>query len=813
MESVDIQLLKVLENPKVSLEELENAISNGADINAEAEDGTTPIIVAAHFCEDVNIIKKLLELGADINARTISYENFIMRKAVRKQDISNLDPDNIPDKIINKIHNEFNAILNSPEGRYTDGAIVEGSALLYAAKYNNNVSIIECLLNKGADINVVDEEGKNALMFAAQYNTNPQIIKLLIEKYGKDAELDAALYLACANNPSFDVFRCLIDAGANTNIVWDGESLVYIASHNHNAKILAEIMKLDKRVDWSNKKNLTKLLLYLVDSWDYNIDVIKFLIENGADANATTQSGESILEQILNHTTIDGVKDKGIIKFLIDSGAKVDSSMLHWVADATKLGPNELLEPLAQKCDDIADVFLYLIENTTNVNLIENLITSGIDPNVELKTKYRTELPIVAAAKYNRSPDIIECLIWHGANPNYTTKTGRTLLMDAVQNNSNPAVIERFIACGADVNAKGYIKTALIYAVNRKIYSEEDKKVRLEIINILLKSGAEVNAIDSEGNTALIYAVKNRDIDTIKLLLNYNADVNVYNKQGQNATSFIRTEDIKLHSLLAQYASENINLDNRIAQAEEESELKMLFRDPVSKEVLDSALFKALPNNRNPNVIKSIIEHGANINTVANESNSLLLAVKNKNSQVVDLLIKMGCDVNAKDKRHKSVLMTAVESNAPIETMQCLLDAGADVNARDKNWKTALYYASSNINITFDVFKLLMDYGADPKIRSKTGHSPLSELMAIRTSDRKEFAPYAKPCLEKIEILLKAGVDVNTLLISAVNADDIELAKLLLDNGADVHITSYHGSSMHSLARSRDMKNLLTKYE
>jgi ankyrin repeat protein len=62
------------------------------------------------------------------------------------------------------------------EARDKDG----GTALMYAAEYNQNANVITALLKSGADLNAQDKEDKTALMRAARRNPNPEVIITLL---------------------------------------------------------------------------------------------------------------------------------------------------------------------------------------------------------------------------------------------------------------------------------------------------------------------------------------------------------------------------------------------------------------------------------------------------------------------------------------------------------------------------------------------------------------------------------------------------------------------------------------------------------
>ena len=58
---------------------------------------------------------------------------------------------------------------------------------------------------------------------------------------------------------------------------------------------------------------------------------------------------------------------------------------------------------------------------------------------------------------------------------------------------------------------------------------------KTDLVEYLLEHGANINAIDSDGNSALIYAVSYRDLGTTKAILNHGSDLNILNSKSRNA--------------------------------------------------------------------------------------------------------------------------------------------------------------------------------------------------------------------------------------------------------------------------------------
>ena len=108
-----------------------------------------------------------------------------------------------------------------------------------------------------------------------------------------------------------------------------------------------------------------------------------------------------------------------------------------------------------------------------------------------------------------------------------------------------------------------------------------------------------------------------------------------------------------------------------------------------------TALMSAIFKNKNPEVIKALIDAGADVNaysTVEGGGTALIFAAQDsKNPEVIKMLIDAGADVNAKSDDGDTALMKAAREN--IQIVKMLIDAGADVNAKNDDGDTALYYA------------------------------------------------------------------------------------------------------------------------
>lgn len=167
-------------------------------------------------------------------------------------------------------------------------------------------------------------------------------------------------------------------------------------------------------------------------------------------------------------------------------------------------------------------------------------------------------------------------------------------------------------------------------------------------------------------------------------------------------------------------------------------------------------------------------------------------------------------ELNTSDQSGRTPLMHAV-AFGNLETLRALLDADAEVNARNRSDATALLWAAGDQ----EKARLLIERGADVKIQSRQGRTPLmvaasragnSEVVALMLS--KGADPRAKDRLgttalslaaragdlASVRLLLTAGAEPNipdflgrTSLFWATAGRNPDIVRLLLQRGADVH--------------------------
>ena len=230
---------------------------------------------------------------------------------------------------------------------------------------------------------------------------------------------------------------------------------------------------------------------------------------------------------------------------------------------------------------------------------------------------------------------------------------------------------------GARVNAKVLLGNGLGTAI-----SEAAAGGFTNIVQLLLRAGAEVNLIDNNGWTALMSA-NNRDV--IRVLVDAGADPDAMDVNGWTALMLL--DDLDLVAVLL---AEGAGIDKE---------------NSYGWTALMWAAFNGFGEK-----VKLLLGAGADVEFRDNQGRTALLLAYRGNRNAVEVLIEAGADPNAKDETGSTALMAAalgVDSGK----IQFLIDAGADVNAMDEEGTTALMLVDS-LGHT-DVASVLRGAGAE----------------------------------------------------------------------------------------------------
>ena len=594
-------------------------------------------------------------------------------------------------------------------------------------------------------------------------------------KYLSAVVVAVSLYLsACTPAPTIENFNNAITSG--------------------DLKDLQAIHSQDFLGQAKNKEAVDNALLAATKSANY--EVVKFLIDSGYPLNNKNADGYAPLSLAAHNVNLN------ILKVLLDAGADVNvrnkrqSTPLMIAVNSAK-SPSLVSALLAAGADVNASnedgwTALHITANIPDepthdlADIAKLLLDAGA--NKEAKpTNGQTPLAFAAS---NNKPNTLKVLLDAGANVNARDKLQLTPLMRAVYGAKSPSLVSALLAAGADVNATD---EAGWTALHLTVYdSDEPTHDLADIAKLLLDAGANKEAKTMSGNTPLAFAAINNKANTLKVLLDAGADVNVNARKVSQWTPLMQAVNYAkspsmVRALLAAGADVNATLESGW-----------------------TALHLTVNNSDEPthdlaDIAKLLLDAGANKEAKSTGgSTPLTLAASNNRPNTLKVLLDAGADVNARNKRQRTPLMYAVNNAKSASLVSELLAAGADVNAGDKRGLTALHFTVNDEDETShdlaDIAKLLLDAGANKEAKTISGNTPLALA-----------ASYNKP--NTLEVLLDAGADVNArnkrqrtpLMYAVNNAKSASLVSELLAAGADVNAGDKRGlTALHFTVNDED---------
>ena len=308
-----------------------------------------------------------------------------------------------------------------------------------------------------------------------------------------------------------------------------------------------------------------------------------------------------------------------------------------------------------------------------------------------------------------------------------------------------------------DPNSRdSYRATPLLYAAQNG---------HLALASLLLDRGAHVNPRGCIcGLMPLLRAIKCRHGAVAQLLLSRGADANAIEHVDG------KTDDGKTSLLI-------------LAEDGDDSQeviVRLLLANGANIEARDDRFVKATPllfamREGSETISRLLVEAGANVNASDRDGiTALMWATRNGSKSMVRLLLDHGADVNTYRPYSWTVLYEATRKGDEV-LATVLLEKQADVDPKDGDGRTPLFEAILQENET--MAKLLLNNGADPNALDGMELTPLAS--AAITGN-----------LVLVKLLLERGAKVHlegnlNPLKLAIKHDRIEVARVLLDNGAD----------------------------
>ncbi|HUB83413.1 MAG TPA: ankyrin repeat domain-containing protein [Bryobacteraceae bacterium] len=483
-----------------------------------------------------------------------------------------------------------------------------------------------------------------------------------------------------------------------------------------------------------------------------------------------------------------------------------------------------------------------------DLDLTKLLVAAGAD--VRAATRDGNITPLILACT-NGDAAIIGELLKAGADPNASNLNGTTALMTAAASGSVDAV-KVLLDHGADVKAKenAHGQTALMFAAALD---------RTAVVKLLIDHGSEIDAVtpaktvervrfDQDGNIVNTPAGGGRgarggrgggrgalsaqEADKADEAADAAAAADAHKKALETTQGEL---DALSHALGFQAAE--MRLAKPRAAAGDVAARAPRRVGPEFTGGMTALLYAAREGHMDS--VRALVEGGANLNVQSGDKfTPLLEAITNAHFDVAMYLIDHGANPNLAAVSGMTPLFAVVDSQwAPhvwfpqpatdqektsyLQLMKALLDKGANVNAvtseriwfrsftNDYTWvdtsgATAFWRAAQSSDT--NAMKLLVEHGADPKLATKAGDTPLHAAAGIGwAANWSVNAPL--PLVDAVKYCVELGNDVNavdnrgyTPLHGAAYLGNNDMVNYLVSKGAKVDARSKTGDSPADMA-------------
>jgi len=530
-----------------------------------------------------------------------------------------------------------------------------------------------------------------------------------------------------------------------------------------------------------------------------DISLVSLLLKHGMDANMPVEKKERGMWYFNLSTILEAANSVEMIQLLINSGAIVDLQAFHTL----KGRPNPIATPLQ------------VVSAAGRADLVEVLIEAGANADHPAFTSIYGErihsFTALMAAVMGGHFKTSRLLLQNGANPNQYSNfsaEGALRFPKIPLSNSGDAGEWHTESCPLQVAAG---------------------KGDLELVRLLVDYGADVNVLNcwrhsseypqfwnsflhnpslhnpsgSPGLflTPLVQAIENGHLDVVRFLLQAGADVNqnVLGTFGRKAINAARDKPECLQVLIESGAVEYSDFD--------ELDLKLA----VGRGDLE--------------LVHNLLALGFNANMsslIPSDGTILHMAVAEQDVLLINALLDNGADVNGQNDPRilpKATPLQVAVILSDFDGARLLCEAGADVNATGVDEELSPLQLSlkrlspewrPNVEGLVQIVDLLLSYGAQINVTNQSYSSPLSlAIMAVKSIGSLHF----------VSKLLELGASVNdsggskteTALEAAVRcsdaSDDFKVVRLLLDWKADVnHHTKVDENNSLQLAVSNAVR-------
>ena len=723
---------------------------------------------------------------------------------------------NIQDKLYNAcLIGQLSVVKDILGEHYTSLKLFEyGQTPLFAACIGDQAEVAKYLIHHGFEVNHQDNEGKTPMHVAFEHRKS-DIVQLLLNHNAsyriRDARnwtpfhvaLDRGYYSLCSallekffeEDVGTDVswiqlhaacfegdmqkVQFLLDTGVYVNHISSIEFTALMVACTQTNLIMVRYLLIhgaDKLVNHVSCHGASAMVIACSKG---NMDIVKCLLEHGGDPNVSGRKGRTLchfavltdniplLQSLLNSSFVD------LNAIDAEGSSCLHTAVIQGNVDAISLllKHNIGVNCVNHMCHTALHIAIFKGEDA----IAQILLANNADPDVK-NAEGDTGLII---ALHKRRETIAQMLLSAGAKVNVFDARGDTSLHLALHKNCSAQIVQLLVDHGAIINAVNHKhQTALVFAAHHG---------HTDALKVLLANGADPNIPDKDHDTVLHNAIrKNYNKETLQMIIKHGANLNAINAESQTPLMLTCMDD-------------------------QTDAMKLLLdcgaNPTITDEQGETCLHVAVHKHLGEETLQHIIDHSACLNDVNDKNQTaLLLACIDQQMDSVKVLLTNGANPNIGGMNGDNCLHYAVNKQH-LALVKVIVEYKINLNAKNDHNQTALYIACAKGY--WDIASQLMKKGADLDIVNRKNNSPLH--MAIK-HNALDIA--ADLMIHGANVNIKGQHEMTPLHV-AVNQGTDESVGLLLRHKADVNAQDNNGQTpLHAACKNSDSSkvNLLLQH-
>ncbi|KAJ3446361.1 molting protein mlt-4 [Anaeramoeba flamelloides] len=390
---------------------------------------------------------------------------------------------------------------------------------LHLAVKNELPRIIGSLVKHGADINIQNQTQETPLISCCKYKPNRHIVKYLLSKGALvnclDSDLRDALFYLVKSLPKMRLFNLFVEKNVFIEPVENGRRRSYTLLHSccggsPTLQMVKKIVSYGYKPKWKDKEGNTSLhylCMSKIGSRELQL-IVSYFLRLGCGINDTNKKQETCFHCLcMNQLPLESYQ------FLANKGSKID------------LLPQSLCSALHLIC-----------KHNPQLEILQWLLENGLQKHLYLTPKLKNTLLHEYCSNKLIAVDvpILQFLLDQGLdinNQNFDRNTALHLLLENTPN-IDISVIEFMISKGANLNLRNSSRNNILHVLlNHKEFLFND-----QTFDLILKNGINLNKQGSRRFSSfhLICSTPNPSINLIKSFLSHGGHTEYVTGNGMN---------------------------------------------------------------------------------------------------------------------------------------------------------------------------------------------------------------------------------------------------------------------------------------